>query len=184
MKKLEFVGALLALVSLATSGGAQVVADGGFEVGLGVWNIQNTPAGAGAPGNTAIYDVDGPGPLSPSPALQLNAGKVLGATSGGVDLVQPIALVAGQEYAARFHWTIENTGRGSYTSTTKFRLFVTGVSLQTSWREAALIAGLVSAGLDNTIAVPAVFLYRLFTFWVPILPGWLSFQWLERNEYL
>ncbi len=50
--------------------------------------------------------------------------------------------------------------------------------------EAALIAGLVAAGLDDTIAVPAVFLYRLFTFWVPILPGWLSFQWLERREYL
>ncbi len=50
--------------------------------------------------------------------------------------------------------------------------------------EAALIAGLVSAGLDNTVAVPAVFLYRLFTFWVPILPGWMSFQWLERNDYL
>jgi len=50
--------------------------------------------------------------------------------------------------------------------------------------EAALIAGLVAAGLDNTVAVPAVFLYRLFTFWAPILPGWLCFQWLERNEYL
>ena len=50
--------------------------------------------------------------------------------------------------------------------------------------EAALIAGLVAAGLDNTVAVPAVFLYRLFTFWVPILPGWLCFQWLERHEYL
>jgi uncharacterized protein (TIRG00374 family) len=50
--------------------------------------------------------------------------------------------------------------------------------------EAALIAGLVAAGLDNTVAVPAVFLYRLFTFWLPILPGWLCFHWLERNEYL
>jgi glycosyltransferase 2 family protein len=50
--------------------------------------------------------------------------------------------------------------------------------------EAALIGGLVAAGLDNTIAVPAVFMYRLFTFWVPILPGWLSFQWLQRKEYL
>ena len=50
--------------------------------------------------------------------------------------------------------------------------------------EAALISGLVAAGLDSTVAVPAVFLYRLFTFWVPILPGWLSFQWLERREYL
>ncbi|HUW01521.1 MAG TPA: flippase-like domain-containing protein [Acidimicrobiales bacterium] len=50
--------------------------------------------------------------------------------------------------------------------------------------EAALIAGLVAAGLDNTVAVPAVFLYRLFTFWVPILPGWLAFQWLETKEYI
>jgi undecaprenyl-diphosphatase len=50
--------------------------------------------------------------------------------------------------------------------------------------EAALIAGLVAAGLDNTVAVPAVFFYRLFTFWVPILPGWVSFQWLQRNDYL
>jgi len=50
--------------------------------------------------------------------------------------------------------------------------------------EAALITGLVSAGLDHTIAVPAVFLYRLFTFWIPILPGWFAFQWLQRHEYL
>ena len=50
--------------------------------------------------------------------------------------------------------------------------------------EAALISGLVAAGLDSTVAVPAVFLYRLFTFWVPILPGWLSFQWLQRHDYL
>ncbi len=50
--------------------------------------------------------------------------------------------------------------------------------------EAALIAGLVGAGLDNTVAVPAVFLYRLFTFWAPILPGWMAFQWLGRHEYI
>jgi uncharacterized membrane protein YbhN (UPF0104 family) len=50
--------------------------------------------------------------------------------------------------------------------------------------EAALIAGLVGAGMDNTVAVPAVFLYRLFTFWALTLPGWLAFQWLQRHEYL
>jgi undecaprenyl-diphosphatase len=50
--------------------------------------------------------------------------------------------------------------------------------------EAALIGGLVAAGLENTVAVPAVFLYRLFTFWIPILPGWMSFTWLKRNEYI
>ncbi|HTN80666.1 MAG TPA: lysylphosphatidylglycerol synthase transmembrane domain-containing protein, partial [Acidimicrobiales bacterium] len=50
--------------------------------------------------------------------------------------------------------------------------------------EAALIGGLVAAGLDNAIAVPAVFLFRLATFWLPILPGWLCFSWLRRDEYI
>jgi undecaprenyl-diphosphatase len=50
--------------------------------------------------------------------------------------------------------------------------------------EAAVIAGLVAAGMDHTIAVPAVFLYRLATFWLPILPGWAAFAWLRRSEYV
>jgi uncharacterized protein (TIRG00374 family) len=50
--------------------------------------------------------------------------------------------------------------------------------------EAAVIAGLVAAGMPHTIAVPAVFLYRLVTFWLPILPGWAAFTWLRRSEYV
>ena len=50
--------------------------------------------------------------------------------------------------------------------------------------EAALIAGLVGAGMDHTIAVPAVFLYRLATFWLPVLPGWAAFTWLRRSHYV
>lgn len=50
--------------------------------------------------------------------------------------------------------------------------------------EAALIAALVAAGLDNAVAVPAVFLYRFATFWIPILPGWLAFGHLRRSEYI
>jgi glycosyltransferase 2 family protein len=48
--------------------------------------------------------------------------------------------------------------------------------------EAALIAGLTAAGLDKETAVPAVFLFRLVTFWLPILPGWLAFTWLRRSD--
>jgi undecaprenyl-diphosphatase len=48
--------------------------------------------------------------------------------------------------------------------------------------EAVLIAGLVSVGLDKEIAVPAVLLFRLATFWLPILPGWLSFTHLSHRE--
>jgi uncharacterized membrane protein YbhN (UPF0104 family) len=50
--------------------------------------------------------------------------------------------------------------------------------------EAALIAGLVAAGMDHTVAVPAVFLHRLATFWLPILPGWAAFAWLRRSDYV
>ncbi len=50
--------------------------------------------------------------------------------------------------------------------------------------EAALIAGLAAAGMDNAVAIPAVFMYRLATFWLPILPGWASFTWMRRSEYI
>ncbi len=50
--------------------------------------------------------------------------------------------------------------------------------------EAAAIAGLVAAGLPNATAVPAVFLFRLGTFWIPILPGWISLTYLQRTQYV
>ncbi len=50
--------------------------------------------------------------------------------------------------------------------------------------EAALIAGLVGAGMDHTIAVPAVFLFRIATFWLPVLPGWAAFAWIRRSHYV
>ncbi|WP_138731850.1 lysylphosphatidylglycerol synthase transmembrane domain-containing protein [Modestobacter excelsi] len=50
--------------------------------------------------------------------------------------------------------------------------------------EAAVIAGLVAGGMDHTIAVPAVFLYRIATFWLPTLPGWVAFSWLRRSQYV
>ena len=50
--------------------------------------------------------------------------------------------------------------------------------------EAALIAGLASVGLEKEIAVPAVLLFRLATFWIPILPGWLSFSSLSHRSVI
>lgn len=46
--------------------------------------------------------------------------------------------------------------------------------------EAALIAGLTAFGLEAAVAVPAVFLYRLATFWLPVAPGYLAYRRLER----
>ena len=50
--------------------------------------------------------------------------------------------------------------------------------------EAALVAGLVGIGVADTQAVPAVFLFRIGTFWLPILPGWAAFTWLRRTDRL
>lgn len=50
--------------------------------------------------------------------------------------------------------------------------------------EAVLIAGLTAFGLASVVAVPAVFLYRIATFWLPIIPGWAAFQKLQREGAL
>jgi undecaprenyl-diphosphatase len=50
--------------------------------------------------------------------------------------------------------------------------------------EAVLIAGLTSVGVDKDVAVPSVFLFRLATFWLPVLPGWLAFHHLTRRDML
>ena len=47
-----------------------------------------------------------------------------------------------------------------------------------------MIAGLVAGGMENTVAVPSVFLFRLATFWIPILPGWVAFTYLRRADYV
>ncbi|MFI0713049.1 lysylphosphatidylglycerol synthase domain-containing protein [Streptomyces inhibens] len=47
--------------------------------------------------------------------------------------------------------------------------------------EGALITALTFAGLAGAIAFPAVLLFRLMTFWLPVLPGWLAFTHLTRK---
>ncbi|WP_167503260.1 lysylphosphatidylglycerol synthase transmembrane domain-containing protein [Streptomyces malaysiensis] len=50
--------------------------------------------------------------------------------------------------------------------------------------EAALIAGLTLAGLPYETAAPAVLLFRLMVFWLPVLPGWVAFTHLTRKGAL
>ncbi|MFG3347981.1 lysylphosphatidylglycerol synthase domain-containing protein [Streptomyces sp. NPDC048018] len=50
--------------------------------------------------------------------------------------------------------------------------------------EGALLAGLLAVGLPIDVATPAVLLYRLLTLWLPVLPGWICFNWLTRREAL
>jgi undecaprenyl-diphosphatase len=50
--------------------------------------------------------------------------------------------------------------------------------------EAALITGLTGLGVSSGAAVSAVLLYRLATYWLPVLPGWLSLRQLQRMDYV
>ncbi|NUS13878.1 MAG: flippase-like domain-containing protein [Streptomyces sp.] len=50
--------------------------------------------------------------------------------------------------------------------------------------ELALTGGLIAAGLPKEVATPAVLFFRLLTFWLPVLPGWLSFTQLTRRGEL
>jgi glycosyltransferase 2 family protein len=50
--------------------------------------------------------------------------------------------------------------------------------------EAVLIAALTAVGVDKEVAVPSVFLFRLATFWLPVLPGWLAFRHLTHERML
>ena len=50
--------------------------------------------------------------------------------------------------------------------------------------ETLMTAGLVTAGVESTIAVEAVLMFRLLTFWLPTIPGYLAFQYLQRSGEL
>jgi uncharacterized membrane protein YbhN (UPF0104 family)/tRNA A-37 threonylcarbamoyl transferase component Bud32 len=48
--------------------------------------------------------------------------------------------------------------------------------------EGALSLGLTLAGLPAGTATSAVLMFRLLTFWLPVLPGWAAFTHLQRDE--
>jgi glycosyltransferase 2 family protein len=50
--------------------------------------------------------------------------------------------------------------------------------------EAALTAGLTAAGVPGAVAVSAVLLFRLLTFWLPVPAGYVALNFLERRQDL
>lgn len=50
--------------------------------------------------------------------------------------------------------------------------------------EVALTTGLTTAGLPGGVAVSAVLLFRLLTFWLPVPLGWVALNYLERKRDL
>jgi undecaprenyl-diphosphatase len=50
--------------------------------------------------------------------------------------------------------------------------------------EAALVAGLTGVGLGSGAAVSAVLTYRRATYWLPVAPGWIALNLLQRRDYV
>jgi undecaprenyl-diphosphatase len=50
--------------------------------------------------------------------------------------------------------------------------------------EAALVAGLTAIQVLEAPALGAVLLFRILTFWLPILPGWVAFVTLQRRGWI
>jgi undecaprenyl-diphosphatase len=48
--------------------------------------------------------------------------------------------------------------------------------------EAALVGALSGYGMPTSSAVSAVLTFRLVTYWLPMLPGWFTFQHMQRRE--
>jgi glycosyltransferase 2 family protein len=48
--------------------------------------------------------------------------------------------------------------------------------------EAALIAALTGFGLESGNAVSAVLTFRLATYWLPTVPGWFTFRWMQARD--
>ena len=50
--------------------------------------------------------------------------------------------------------------------------------------EAVMAAGLTAIGIPPHQAIPAVLLFRMATFWLPIPFGWISYAVLQRRGVL
>jgi uncharacterized protein (TIRG00374 family) len=48
--------------------------------------------------------------------------------------------------------------------------------------EATLIAALTATGLPSGVALSGVLLYRVVTFWIPVIPGWFAFAYLQKQK--
>ncbi|WP_051425809.1 lysylphosphatidylglycerol synthase transmembrane domain-containing protein [Jiangella gansuensis] len=50
--------------------------------------------------------------------------------------------------------------------------------------EAALTAGVSTLGVGATTAVTAVLVFRLVSFWLPVLPGWIMWTQMQKRDLL
>ena len=70
--------------------------------------------------------------------------------------------------------------------TTQLKLMAYGRPVVIVWTTQgdALVAGLTATGIPSALALSGVLLYRICTFWLPVLPGWFAFADLQRKNAL
>ena len=50
--------------------------------------------------------------------------------------------------------------------------------------EAGLVAALTATGMESSQALSITLLYRLTTYWIPIIPGFILFQYAIKKDYI
>jgi uncharacterized protein (TIRG00374 family) len=50
--------------------------------------------------------------------------------------------------------------------------------------EGALVVGLTGIGVSQDVAFAAVISYRVATFYLPPVWGWLAMRWMEKRSYI
>ena len=48
--------------------------------------------------------------------------------------------------------------------------------------EATLLAALTGAGVPSATAMSVVIVFRLVTYWLPVLPGWIALTRMRRRQ--
>jgi uncharacterized protein (TIRG00374 family) len=49
--------------------------------------------------------------------------------------------------------------------------------------EAGLVAGFIAYGVDTDTALAVALLYRLITYWLPLIPGFIAFRMVQRRYF-
>ena len=50
--------------------------------------------------------------------------------------------------------------------------------------EAVLVGGFIAVGVEAVPAIAAVYTFRLLTFWIPIIPGFFAFHYLQNRKLI
>ncbi len=122
---------ILAIVLGCSAAASAQVVNGGFETGLfAPWMVTPTPFGTSITTSISTYDIDGPGPLAPSPAASFMVGRTaISVNPEGIVLSQSVPLVGGTSYALSFNWSVNPLVNVYNASGGIFELLVDGAVL-------------------------------------------------------